>query len=189
MGSHTKPYRRSVSTLLALLFCSTFFVSPAWGSLITYNLVDLGGSQYRYDYTVTNDGSLPGSAAIELFDIAFDPALYDESSLNIVSASGLAPDWDQNILASYPGVPAMFDVFALGSGIASGNTIAGFAVEFLWLGGGSGPGAQAYEILDANTFDVIASGITVESANTSVPIPPVIGLMCLGIWMARLRTQ
>jgi hypothetical protein len=48
-----------------------------WAIPITFTLDPLGGTLYRYTYTVANDGSLGAGVAVELFDIFFPPALYE----------------------------------------------------------------------------------------------------------------
>ena len=80
--------------------------------------------------------------------------------MSSVSASGLSADWDQNILTANLGDPVYFDIYALSGGLSSGQFLSGFAIEFSWLGGAGGPGAQDYTILDPNNFSVLASGTT-----------------------------
>lgn len=138
---------------------SALLAQTASANTIEYSLTALGGNNYRYDYTVINDGSLGTGIAIEGFFISFDPAQYDESSLNIVTSAPLAADWDEMILGSGLGVPADYDVYALAGGIGVGESISGFAVEFAWLGSGT-PGAQPFGIYDPETFETIDSGTT-----------------------------
>jgi hypothetical protein len=139
----------------------------AKASIIDYRLTALGGNSYQYDYIVTNDGSLGPGVEIEWFAIQFDPALYDQSSLTIVTPEPLASDWDQLILGSGLLVPATYDVLTFSSGIAEGSSVAGFAVQFNWLGAGL-PGSQSFEVYDPATNDLIEQGIT---TTTVVPIP------------------
>jgi hypothetical protein len=149
--------------LLAILWS---FSMQASAAIIEHTLHSLGGAQYRYDYTVRHQA---GEAPILLLDIDFDPALYLESSLNIVSDPVLNASWDQLIIGSQPGYPALFDVFALGTGLDNGDVLTGLAVEFTWLGAGL-PGAQAFTLLDPTSFDVIDSGFT-RAASSNVPEP------------------
>lgn len=138
---------------------------PAEASVIQYQLTPLGGDHYRYDYTVNNDGSVGPDVKIEGFSIQFDQNLYAEESLSILSPEPLA--WLGFILSSGLLVPAAYDTSALLNeyGVAPGDSLSGFAVEFNWLGAGL-PGAQAFEIYDPNSLDVISSGLT-----TLVPLP------------------
>jgi hypothetical protein len=119
---------------------------------IEYSLTDLGGGDYRYSYTVFNDGSLPNGDPIRLIDILFDPTLYDESSLQIATPDPPASDWDELILASVSPLPAAYDALALApfDGIPAGTSARGFAVEFHWLGQGL-PGPQSFEIYSPGT--------------------------------------
>jgi len=150
----------------AIVLAAILFAQTSGASTISYELQDLGLNSYRYVYTVANDGTLPGGSAIQLFDILFDPALYQEASLTISSDPILAADWTQQIFASAPGIPAAYDVLANGSGITLGQQLSGFAVDFIWMGAGL-PGAQVYEIYDSSTFDLLESGTTISS----VPLP------------------
>jgi hypothetical protein len=152
---------------------------------ITYTVVPLGLNSYRYTYKVSNpnDGSIGTGVSVELFDIDFDTTLYGEDSLTIVSSPALSPDWSQRILASAPGVPADYDVSALNGGIPVGSSVSGFAVEALWIGGPSGPGAQAFEVFDP-TFELLQSGMTTPEQLTGVPEPSM--LVPLGIGLVTL---
>ena len=145
---------------------------------ISFDLTALGGNDYRYDYTVNNDGSLGTGVAVELFDISFDTSLYQESSLAIVTPAPLSTGWDENILGSAPGIPAVYDAFELSGGIADGATTSGFSVEFTWLGGPQGPGSQTFEIFDPVTFNLLETGTTTVS---SVPVPGALLLMVSGL--------
>lgn len=152
----------------AFLIVSALLSQSALASTIEYSLQSLGGNNYRYSYTVSNDGTLPGGVAIQLFDILFDPSLYDETSLTIASTPALAADWSQQFLASAPSVPAAFDVYANGAGIASGNSANGFAIDFIWTGTGI-PGAQSFQIYDPDTFALLETGTT--QPTNAVPLP------------------
>ncbi|MEM9388484.1 MAG: hypothetical protein AAGA68_25810 [Pseudomonadota bacterium] len=149
----------------------------AWATLVEYEVTNLGGDNYRYDYTITNDSL---GTSIELFDIAFDTALYDESSLLVASSLDVNAEWDQLVFASAPGSPALYDAFTLSGGIPAGGTATGFAVEFLWLGGPGGPGAQSFQVFDAVTFSLLDSGFTVLSGGTQVDAPSTLWLAAIG---------
>lgn len=148
--------------------------NPAKAIIIDYDLTSLGGDSYRYDYTVTNDGSLGAGVALEWFAILFDPALYDESSLSIVTPDPPASDWDELILGSGLLVDAAYDVLALAGGVAPGDLVSGFAVEFTWIGAGT-PGAQVFEIYDRQTLAVLETGLT------AVPEPSTLALLLLSL--------
>jgi hypothetical protein len=158
---------------LAIL-CS--LISPAYATSVQYNLVALGGDDYRYVYSITNNGSLGSGVPIQLFDVDFDPTQYLESSLTITTPSPLSSNWDQIFLASSPGVSAAYDALALAGGIADGATVAGFSVDFKWIGTGT-PGVQPYEIYDPNTFALLEQGVTASP----VPVPAALWLFGSGL--------
>jgi hypothetical protein len=155
-----------IRTTLALLLGLSLMPFAAQAIGVDFVLSNVGDGRYRYDYTIRNDGSLGAATELALVDLLFDPAQYDESSLTNVSSPLTATDWNQQFLASAPGgVPAAFDLFAVGSGIAVGSYASGFAVEFRWLGNGR-PGSQPFEVYDPQTFGLLQQGMT-----TPVPEP------------------
>ena len=181
-----RPTGNLASRILGVLILA-LCVQTASATLIRYELTPTGGNNYRYEYTVTNDGTLGAGVALEWFAILFDPALYDETSLTIVTADPPAADWDELILGSGLLVDAAYDVFALGGGIADGDSVAGFAVEFTWLGAGM-PSAQAFEIYDPVNFNVIETGSTRASV-TSVPEPGTLALLFLAAIAAAMMRR
>jgi hypothetical protein len=151
----------------------------AWAISITFDVVPLGGQMYRYEYSVFNDGSLGVGVAVELFDILFNPSLYDEMSLTFSPPPDPpAAEWSEMILQIVPGLPPAYDVEAIGGGIPVGATVAGFAVEFIWLGGPAGPGSQPFQIVHRTSFDVLEEGQTVPQQ--TIPIPEPRTLLLLG---------
>jgi len=156
---------------------------------IGYDLTDLGGGSYQYDYTVTNDGTLGAGVAVEAFDIYFDPALYDELSLTIATPTPPAADWSETILGSFPGVDAAYDASATAGGIADGTSEGPFRVQFSWLGT-SPPTDQVFEIYDPISFSVLESGTTNLNPSgggggggggSAVPEPTTLALYGLGL--------
>jgi hypothetical protein len=160
---------------------------PAHAVVIEFDVSSLGGHQYQYNYTVTNDGSI--TPVLSLFDIDFDANLYDELSLLDVSEGALSSDWSQIFLGSGIGIPAAFDVLALNGGLSTGATVAGFAVQFTWLGTGT-PGAQSFSVYDAESFELLGGSSTVQRLSTSVPEPGTLGLTIAalaGLWRSRRK--
>jgi hypothetical protein len=149
-----KPFALCAAVMLLLSLPAS-----AVTAVMLYNTTPLGGSVYRYDYSIQNNGSLGAGVPIQLFDILFDPSLYLESSLLSVTPDPPASQWTEQFLTSLPGVPAAYDVMALGGGIPDGSTVSGFAVRFTWLGPGL-PGSQPYRIYSPSTFELLESGIT-----------------------------
>lgn len=153
--------------------------------VVGYNLAALGGSEYQYNYSVYNDGSLGPGVPVQLFDIFFSPALYQAGSLNIVTPDPPSSQWSEVILASVGTNPADYDAFALSGGIPVGDTVSGFTVQFEWIGPGL-PGAQPFEISNPNTFSVLQSG---ETTSSTTPEPSTFWMftMTLAIFLAGLR--
>jgi hypothetical protein len=135
-----------------LAFVAALAPTRALAIEILYDLQPLGGDSFRIEYTVVNDGSL--GVPVEWFQVQFDPALYDESSLVIDSDPSLpAAGWDEVLLASGIALPAAYDVFSDTTSIPVGTSLAG-----------SSPGAQPFGILDPELLDFVEMG-------TTTPIP------------------
>jgi hypothetical protein len=147
---------------------------------ITFSATQLSVSSWQYDYTVTNNGSLPGSADVEGIQIFFDYQDYD--NLAVVGAPAA---WDPLVFQPDAGLAldGTFDALAdPGPGLTSGNSLGGFSVSFDWLAGGT-PGAQAFEIYDPNNdFIVLETGGFTEA--TAIPGPA--GIWLLGTALAGL---
>ena len=166
----------------ALLSAGMWHASSALAIVIDFNTISLGANQYRYEYVVRNDGSLGPGVSVALFDIEFDPVLYRESSLTIVTPDPLKSQWDELLLASAPGLAAAYDALALAAGVGVAEVVSGFAVEFEWLGSGR-PGTQTYLVFDPNTNAIIETGQT-----GAMPEPASIGLLLLG-FVALMRAR
>lgn len=131
--------------------------------VIQYEVTSLGGDDWRYDYVVKNDGSV--SELLE-FTIHFELGL--TSNLAVV---GSPADWDSLVAQPDGGIPAdgFFDSLALAGGLLAGDSLGGFSVSFTWTGAGT-PGAQAFDIVDPVSFEVLGSGTT-QSAAVPEPAP------------------
>jgi hypothetical protein len=169
-----------------VLLCG--FAGSVQALAITFDVVALGGERYRYAYSLFNDGSLGAGVAVELFDILFDPRLYDTDSLTIVTPDPPAGDWSEVILSPAPGIPAAYDALALAGGISAGTTVSGFTVAFRWLGGPARPGAQPWQIFDPSSFALLEEGTTGPQQPTPIPEPSPLVLLSAGlIGLARWR--
>jgi hypothetical protein len=166
---------------LGLLLPVSAIASPSIS--ISYTLVPMGGNSYKYVYSITNNGTLTGSAPVQLFDILFDTSQYQESSLQIVTPPNLNAQWSQEILTGIPpAIPAAYDALALAGGVPAGTTVTGFAVQFTWQGTGT-PGPQPFEIYDPVSFALLQSGQT-TSAPVSVPAASVLSLILISVGLA-----
>lgn len=162
--------------LAGVLFLS---IHPTQAAIIDASLTDLGWDLYRWDYSVINDGSLPGGADLESFDLAFPTA-------SITGVSDLAawdewqPSIDLLVMDAFPGP---------GLGVSE---VLDFWVTFQWLGSGI-PGAQAYTVYDFDTFAVLETGTTrVQSLPVQEPgalwLTAIGTLGLLGLWRRNVRT-
>lgn len=147
-----------VSTICCLL---CLHCVGAYATVVEYSLTDLGGSQFEYEYAITND-SLGGP--IEQFTIWFDVDLCD--NLTITTQEPLASQWNEIILEKTGfGLPIGYDALSLTDGIQQGQTESGFSVAFDWLGA-EVPGPQFFEIINPITLETIDSGYTIPEPAT-----------------------
>lgn len=168
-----KTARKWAGVLIVALssLVSTSFASP----VISYTTSNPSGNNWVYQYTVSNPAS---SDLIAEFTIWFDRALY--TNLSVI---GSPADWDSIVIQSDESIPAdgFFDSLALGPGVGANESLAGFAVQFTFLGAGN-PGAQLFDILDAN-FNAVFSGATRADSDPTgqVPEPNIVWLMLAAI--------
>lgn len=127
---------------------------------VQYRLISFGANQYQYIYTITNDGSLGNGKAVKLFEIIFDSANYRESTLKIVTPAPLNSNWNEVNLSSVLGEPRAYNSLSSTTGIAVGQTVSGFAIEFVWNGGTEKPKEQRFRVYDPNTFQLLEEGTT-----------------------------
>lgn len=152
--------------------CFTLIVSvglllASWAhaASVTFTVTPLGGTNWRYDYVVTND-TLP--VPIEEFTIYFAPDRY--SNL----AAGATPGWDILVVQPDPLIPddGFYDGLVDGLvmspvGIVPGSSQMGCSVTFRYFGTGS-PGAQPFEVVDPRTFQTVFAGMTRPSATQKI---------------------
>jgi len=166
------------SLLVTLCF---FFSVHSHALIIQYDLTQLSATQYQYNYTFINDGSI--SSNIELFSINFEPTLFNEGSLRPNMSVSVLAEWDVQILSSGPFIPAALDFFAIGNGLATGESFTGVSIDFEWLGIGSLPSAQVFDVFDAATYDFLGSGNTLASTRPNpVPAPMTLLLLLPGLY-------
>ncbi|HEB90924.1 MAG TPA: hypothetical protein ENI85_15225 [Deltaproteobacteria bacterium] len=145
--------------------------SPSQATTIFYSVSPIGGSTFEYAYLVENDSL---AVSLEEFTLFFDRALFEN-----LQAVNVPAGWDPLVAQPDPllAEDGFLDVLALGlaDAIDPGGLLGGFSIRFDWLGSGS-PGAQAFEIRDALTFDLLDVGVTVP-----IPEPGPALLMLLGL--------
>lgn len=126
---------------------------------ISFGVNTISGNTWEYIYIIEN-ATL--SVDIEEFTIFFDVGLYENL---IVSATPV--DWNPLVIQPDAAIPddGFYDALALVMGIAPGAYLAGFSVQFDFLGAGT-PGAQPFDIVDPVTFATLKSGVT-----TPIPEP------------------
>lgn len=146
---------------------------------VQYTVTPLGGTQWRYDYVVTNT-DLP---ALDEFSIFFDRTSF--ASL-VVAASPAG--WSSIALQPTASQDGLFDSLALNNSLAQGASQGGFSVSFSFLGTGT-PGAQAFQVVDPfNNNAVLQTGMTIAA----IPEPQTLALLLAGIvpvaaWARRRR--
>ena len=164
-----------------LLACSVLgFALPGQANPIFYEVTNLGGNTWRYDYTLGNETADP----IDSFTVFF--ALNVFENLAVLSSPA---SWDSFVAQPDPFLPddGFFDTFDLTFfGVNPGETLSGFSVGFDFLGVGT-PGSQPF---DVNPFGTISSGVTRLGSGgdpTPVPAPSTLILLVLGLGCLLVR--
>jgi hypothetical protein len=162
-------------TLFWAVVVSFSMASTVSASAIGYEVANVAGNSWQYEYLVENN-SLSGS--LVEFSVFFDLGLYEN-----LSVTATPEGWDGIVAQPDPELPddGFFDALALSGGIASGTALRGFLVRFDWLGTGT-PASQAFDVVDPLTLEVLESGQT-----TPVPEPSVLTLLPVGLAMLRAR--
>src|SRR5207244_10361882 len=70
-----------LSGLLAVLAVTCLSYRSTDAVVIMFDALSLGGSNFRYVYTLFNNEPLGPVTSIQLFDIDFEPSRYNETSL------------------------------------------------------------------------------------------------------------
>jgi hypothetical protein len=166
------------------LVCSSL---PARAATIAYTATDLtdvipGEDLWRYDYTVSGHSFLQ----TDLFDILFDPLLYDSLT------AGPPPngDWDVLILQQpNPVNLPPFDTGIFNAAALSDNPslVGSFSATFNYLGAGT-PGAQPFQIFDV-AGTPLDSGLTRVPGSTVIPEPSTAALFLTGVIAVTVATR
>jgi hypothetical protein len=150
--------------VLALLLAAPHVWAVPFTAQVDYEATSLGGTQWRYTYTVTN-GSLP--APIREFTIWFDQSLF--RNLQVATPNPPSAGWNELVVQPDWVLEddGFYDALTLGGGILAGEQVAGFAVQFEWLGTGQ-PGSQVFQVADPATFETVYQGLTVPEPGMTV---------------------
>ena len=164
-----------------LLVALLFFAPLSNATVIDATGFNVAGDRWQFDYVVDNDTL---GFDIEEFTIWFDLGLFD--NLDVVASPA---DWDSIAINPDGSIPddGFFDSLALAAGIAPGDILGGFSVQFDWLGDGS-PISQFWEIIDPFTFDVLDEGET-NVTIVRVPEPATLALLLAALGLLALSRR
>jgi hypothetical protein len=176
-GLSVCPRKENMRGLIASTCFSALLLTAltAQSSPVTYDLTNVGGDVWRYDYSVENVGL---SIEISEITVYFDQTLFSDLALVSVPLG-----WDGLVVQPDPNLPSdgFFDALALAGGIPSGLQLAGFAASARFNGVGI-PGNQRFELYDAD-FHILAAGQT-----TPIPEPSPLMLMFFGALVLYAKT-
>jgi len=174
---------RRVFRFVAVAFSALgFALSAAHAGIVDFSVTFLGGSSWRYDYTINN--TTP-SAGFDELTIFFDSTKYANLT------NGIAPfGWDPLLIQPDTGIPAdgYFDVISPTGILADGVTVSGFSVTIDYLVSGA-PGAQPFDLIESRSFAVLSSGRSVDPNASTVPEPGSLALVFLGVGCAYLARR
>lgn len=164
--------------------------SPVQAMTLSYDLTDLGGGSWQYDYSIFNDTGAP----FDGFSIYFDPL----NTANLVAISAPA-EWDVQIFP--PGSFALDRIYDAGfigggsngsgdpcadgsPGFGIGQSAGLFSVAFDWLDTDATPGAQPYDLYNCgpNSITVLTDENNKPVSQPAViPIPAALWLFATGL--------
>lgn len=184
--------RKGLSRFEVVLLMALAWPSASQATNIYYDVSNIGGSRWQYDYTVENDSL---ADPIQEFTIYFEWDLY-ENLIPIAAPAG----WDPLVIQPDAGLysDGFFDAVELGSGLSPGSTSGPFSVSFDYLGAGT-PTLQRFDTYRDLNFTLFDSGFTSALAPPPPPPPPtgvsepgmlaimMLGLSLLANFIRRLR--
>ena len=175
----------------AALFFAVCLVQAAGAATIDYNLTNIGGDRWQYDYTITNTSS----EALYGFSIYFDfglngDTIYSDLALEFGSASwdefepGLGI-WQDSWMLVYGDPfaynPGEFSALSLDAGLAAGGILEALSISFNWAGTGT-PGSQRFALFDSDFAPLDIFGNTSGDIPPEIPEPQTLALLGSGLW-------
>ena len=168
---------------LGILVLATLLWAPFQASAleIKFAAKNIGGSNWKLDYTLTAQA---GDPTIDEVTIFFDRSRYGELSL-----LGSPAGWDSIVIQADPILSAdgFVDTLALGGGLAPGDELTGLSIFVVSLVPGA-PMGQLFQIIDPNTFGVVGSGLTIATDDPEQSISEPSGLALSALALLALRS-
>ncbi len=176
---------RTLAVVVTIGLSALMLPTATQANPIFFDVENLGGTQWRYDYTLGNDVA----PDIGWFTVYFDLEQY--TNIAIVASP---TDWDPLAIQPDPGLAAdgFVDWFSLGAGVLMDDILTGFSVTFDFLGAGT-PGSQPFDINAPTPGDpfqptAISQGVTESNAVVSEPgTLTLLALGCLALLHSRRR--
>lgn len=155
---------RSLLRAAQFLAVSVLLCGGAHSAVVQSESTFLGGSSWRYDYTITHTGDTPDFDEVTIY---FDPSSYSALSAGVAPAG-----WDPLVIQPDNGIPAdgFFDVLNLGGLLSVGDSFSGFSITFNYLLNDA-PGVQSFDLYDSSDFSLVGSGRTSVAGANAVPEP------------------
>ena len=170
--------KNSILIVALALFCLVSAPAATAAPLIEYSLTNIAGNTWQYDYHMSGFDLTTGQVITVNFDLNYCSEI---TPVNYLTGS----DW--YILALQPdsALPAdgSYNALAL---VDAPSYLEPFSVQFNWLNAAAAPGAQSFDLFDAEQvgggIDILFSGMTVLRGGPDVPaVPePASGLLLLG---------
>jgi len=156
---------------LLLIVC---LAQTAGAATIEYNLKNIEGDLWQYEYTIFNNSNF----TIDMFDIYFDDALYTGVG-DIKTPDG----WDAFYLPKDNFFDAMLTAWTVFNPILPGESLIGLFVAFNWGDSGTPYGNQYFNFfsMDFDLDNPVDWGYTTPYEGSEVPEPQTFMLMGMGL--------
>ena len=168
--------KNSILIVALALFCLVGASVATANPLIEYSLSNIAGDIWQYDYYMSGFDLTTDQLITVNFDLNYCSEI---TPVNYLTGS----DW--YVLALQPdleiwggGEDGSYNAMAL---VDAPQYSEPFSVQFNWLNAAAAPGAQSFDLFDADV-DILFSGMTVLRGGPDVPaVPePASGLLLLG---------